>query len=1108
MTLSYYERARRVITLFTGETPSEVKIPKLGLTLQTSSEPLIQRKQTIENILHAGNTTIIPIRDISSTNFLGLSVLNANLGSEEHYVNPWQAEDVGEICQRLGKGGISGRMTREYLDNVDEMYDESGAKIVLTKRMEVPINMMLLNDAPPHLRPSLKRFMSDARIYAEAPIRDLHGRFTSLLPSISTNLVANGKYLVLRDEEGTTQVIQLKDDTGNYLLPRNWLRVPMSYWTTSSLPTDLRWYMDQLTADRTSQFKELRNDLVAVTNSSSVRLVKRADGNHTDLNIDHLGNVGSNVCVDPENSNRVYYCGGDYSSLEVVDLSETKPVQERRNLTKPYHNVHNIQIDPSGKFILISTEDERGHNSVQVLRKDTLEPVGVIPNLSDVSYDGNGLLHGVGSNGRLGTYTLNFDQIWASLQEGMRARLETARQTLVDEVTQQLEGAISFNQVLGVDKALQARLAGLGKQYNSADFHYLTQSVQDLINTRRSMLATQEIQMILNHRIETALKAPVSINVEISLSRYRAQLEARLHYLDAGKNAELIAQARTIIVAIEQRRARFVETQTSEISGQIGAEVKTIVGEINALTLESFTSFILAERINEIKALLAKMGIEYGGLVPLDRYLSTAQNELVSAYRARLATIQTEATSAVMTPPALAQPVDTVQFKQTLGRTLIDVFVWTLRTSRPGSLEDVKRLAGYNGLKQQLNDLYPKLSAELEERIEQYLGGVKIMESDIDLVDGQLTKIFCDDELKVDVRLPIHSAGEYPPEVRALISELDPNWVLDDWTLMQLGKIATAVVIQLKSNSGAIFLKGPPGVGKDVLIKIISAMLRRPLYTHQGGKSMDEETLYSDVSLVSDGMGTNSVVSHTPLHDGCLQSNSLVYIEEANAIKESGQIALHRLLEERIIPAGAQRDATPAAQGVTIIMSGNIGNGGTHPIEAALLSRLTVIDIEKPPFKKINDDYYPYEAMRGANITPTLSSLVRKGQFPSVWDYYVNGKGDQPGVALNTKQLFDLEAIFKILQIGNELWTHYLKINQGGKSQAEAMRTCPAILPFTRDFNICVGALSFYPQGGDATATARLLLKRFYAKKLDSLSQIKAVEEFIDKYPCSELKNN
>ena len=53
------------------------------------------------------------------------------------------------------------------------------------------------------------------------------------------------------------------------------------------------------------------------------------------------------------------------------------------------------------------------------------------------------------------------------------------------------------------------------------------------------------------------------------------------------------------------------------------------------------------------------------------------------------------------------------------------------RASRPGSLEDVKRLAGYDDLQQQLNDLDPKLLAELEDRVKQYFEGVKIMESDI-----------------------------------------------------------------------------------------------------------------------------------------------------------------------------------------------------------------------------------------------------------------------------------------------------------------------------------------------------------------------------------------
>ena len=94
-----------------------------------------------------------------------------------------------------------------------------------------------------------------------------------------------------------------------------------------------------------------------------------------------------------------------------------------------------------------------------------------------------------------------------------------------------------------------------------------------------------------------------------------------------------------------------------------------------------------------------------------------------------------------------------------------------------------------------------------------------------------------------------------------------------------------------------------------------------------------------------------------------------------------------------------------------------------------------------------------------------------------------------------------------MLEIGNMLWDHYLMIKEGGKKQAEAMKQCPATLPFTRDFNTCVGALSLFPHGADATETAKLLLKRFYAEKLSEPQYKALVTTRIDGFPCSELKN-
>ena len=91
-----------------------------------------------------------------------------------------------------------------------------------------------------------------------------------------------------------------------------------------------------------------------------------------------------------------------------------------------------------------------------------------------------------------------------------------------------------------------------------------------------------------------------------------------------------------------------------EITRQIGFAIKVIRDEINASSsLQSLSAFNLAKRMNEIKALLAKMGIDNGGLIPMDRYLTVARNELISAYRARHGAIQTEATSAVATPSSL-----------------------------------------------------------------------------------------------------------------------------------------------------------------------------------------------------------------------------------------------------------------------------------------------------------------------------------------------------------------------------------------------------------------------------------------------------------------------
>ena len=76
----------------------------------------------------------------------------------------------------------------------------------------------------------------------------------------------------------------------------------------------------------------------------------------------------------------------------------------------------------------------------QVLRKDTLEPVGTVPKLTDISYDHAGQLHGVDEKGRLGICNLNLDNIWNSIQLDIATRLGATQTELITDLSQQLQG--------------------------------------------------------------------------------------------------------------------------------------------------------------------------------------------------------------------------------------------------------------------------------------------------------------------------------------------------------------------------------------------------------------------------------------------------------------------------------------------------------------------------------------------------------------------------------------------------------------------------------------------------------------------------------------------
>ncbi len=336
---------------------------------------------------------------------------------------------------------------------------------------------------------------------------------------------------------------------------------------------------------------------------------------------------------------------------------------------------------------------------------------------------------------------------------------------------------------------------------------------------------------------------------------------------------------------------------------------------------------------------------------------------------------------------------------------------------------------------------------------------------------------------------------------KGFVPEWQNHWVSDPQSVRELEEMAKALKMQLDLQEGLLNLKGHAGTGKDVRIKMFSALTNRPYFGIDCTKWTTEFELSEDVVLESKDGASQTVKVPSAVLNGITTPGAIVYFNEFNAMPEQAQIFLHALMDEKrtLTLKTSSGKAVKALPSVLLVSSMNPGYPGTFAPQFATRSRMVSLEIGYPPStrkpeagdRNPNPVYDASEALRIARCVDSLSDLTyeaspERNEFVKMWDKYVNGiengASDPTG-----SQKFDVDTALALVQFANNLRENFIKIFEKSRDARNAL---PVTQPITgRELRRCAYALSKMTPAEKATANpevvARSLLDTYFLTHID-----------------------
>lgn len=336
---------------------------------------------------------------------------------------------------------------------------------------------------------------------------------------------------------------------------------------------------------------------------------------------------------------------------------------------------------------------------------------------------------------------------------------------------------------------------------------------------------------------------------------------------------------------------------------------------------------------------------------------------------------------------------------------------------------------------------------------------------------------------------------------KGFIPERRNTWVVapeDDAILEQMA-IKFKKQLDPDVQQGALLLKGHPGTGKDVLLRIFAERTRRPFFPFDCSNQTSEFDLSQDIALDERDGATVTVKEDSIVLRALETPGAILYFNEFNNMKEPVQIFLNGLLAEprAVALKTSSGRIVKAHPSVLIAASMNPNYKGTNPLASSTRDRLDEIEVGYAPLRrsvdpnnsKPTDPFSASEALKIARIVKSLKDMtlapnMERNEFVKAWDAYVNKIGESP--KLSQEKKFDMDVILGLVQFAEKLRIQYLKGFEKGGSPSLPVKH-PVTLRTLTSCGYLLGLMTDAEKvGKSADDVARILIKGCLLQHIDS----------------------
>lgn len=350
---------------------------------------------------------------------------------------------------------------------------------------------------------------------------------------------------------------------------------------------------------------------------------------------------------------------------------------------------------------------------------------------------------------------------------------------------------------------------------------------------------------------------------------------------------------------------------------------------------------------------------------------------------------------------------------------------------------------------------------------------------------------------------------------KGFIPEWRNNWVVapEDDALLEDMAIKFKKQLDPDIQQGALLLKGHPGTGKDVALRIFAARTRRPFFPFDCSRQTSEFDLSQDIAL-DERDGASVTVKEDSIVLRALETpGAILYFNEFNNMTEPVQIFLNGLLAEprAVALKTSSGRVVKAHPSVLIAASMNPNYKGTNPLASSTRDRLDEIEVGYAPLRQSKDQNKPQpsdpfsasEALKIARIVKslkntTLAPEMDRNEFVKAWNGHVNKIGESP--KLTQAQRFDMDVILGLVQFAEKLRVQYLKgFEKNGKAAFDVKH--PVTLRTLVSCGYALGLMTDEEKiSKNAGDTARMLMKGCLLQHIDSATEKEKISTAMDQW--------